>query len=453
MGRAAMTRFAACLLCLVALAAAPAAAGAKDDTLRMTPVVRAVQAVSPAVVNITTAKVVERDVNPFGGLFNDQLMNPMLREFFGSRGKQRFTRQSLGSGVIIDGHAGLVLTNAHVIMGATEIKARLLDGRVFDAELVGSDPDFDLAVLRLDASGDLPQVHLGDSDNLLMGETVIAIGNPFGFSHTVTTGVISALNRTVRTEHGAYTDFIQTDAAINPGNSGGPLLNIYGELIGVNTAIQANAEGIGFAIPIDKARRVVDELVSVGTVQPVWLGLSGQSVDQPTASYFGLDAVKGLLVTEIFDDTPAKEAGLRPGDLVLSFDGNPVQDKERYLEYLRNYTRGEDVTLTILRQGRTGEVTLSVRAFPAERARAMAWARWGVEVRESGGALAVVRVRGGSPAEKLGLRAGDGLVKVGGMRLGRMSDFVHAFMRYRMQNALLLLVRRGERGYYVRLRI
>jgi S1-C subfamily serine protease len=257
----------------------------------------------------------------------------------------------------------------------------------------------------------------------------------------------------VRTEHGAYTDFIQTDAAINPGNSGGPLLNIYGELIGVNTAIQANAEGIGFAIPIDKARRVVDELVSVGTVQPVWLGLSGQSVDQPTASYFGLDAVKGLLVTEIFDETPAKEAGLRPGDLVLSFDGNPVQDKERYLEYLRNYTRGEDVTLTILRQGRTGEVTLSVRAFPAERARAMAWARWGVEVRESGGALAVVRVRGGSPAEKLGLRAGDGLVKVGGMRLGRMSDFVHAFMRYRMQNALLLLVRRGERGYYVRLRI
>ena len=165
------------------------------DELRLTPVVRAVQAVAPAVVNITTARVVEREVNPFGGLFDQRFMNPMLKEFFGSRGTRRFTQQSLGSGVIIDGHEGLVLTNAHVITGATTITVRLLDGREFKAELVGSDPDFDLAVLRLAEARNLPQVRMGDSSGLLIGETVVAIGNPFGFSHTVTTGVVSASAR------------------------------------------------------------------------------------------------------------------------------------------------------------------------------------------------------------------------------------------------------------------
>ncbi|NJB69296.1 Do/DeqQ family serine protease [Desulfobaculum xiamenense] len=424
------------------------------DDLRMTPIVRAVQTVAPAVVNITSARVVERDANPFGGLIDERLMNPLLRDFLAPRGTRRYTYQSLGSGVIIDGHKGLVLTNAHVIMGATAISVRLLDGRSFPAELVGSDPDFDLAVLHLENAGDLPQVALGHSNDLLIGETVIAIGNPFGFSNTVTTGVISALGRTVRTEHGAYTDFIQTDAAINPGNSGGPLLNIHGELIGVNTAIQADAEGIGFAIPIDKAQRVVDELVNEGAVQPVWLGVSGQSVDQPTASYFGLDAVRGLLVTEIFPDTPAADAGLRPGDLILSVDGNAVEDKEHYLQLLRNYTRGETMRLKVLRGGETLSVTAELRPFPMDRALKLAWDRWGVEVREvPGGGLGVERIRHGSPAQTLGLRAGDTLLKMGGMRLVRMQDFVHSFMRYRMQNSLLLLVQRGERGYYVRLRI
>lgn len=444
--------FCALVLCALA-AAAPAGAIAGQDELRMTPVVRAVQAVAPAVVNITTAKVVEREVNPFGGLFNDRLMNPLLRDFFAPRGTRRYTQQSLGSGVIIDGHKGLVLTNAHVIMGATSIRARLLDGRVFEAELVGSDPDFDLAVLRLASPQDLPQVALGDSSDLLMGETVIAIGNPFGFSHTVTTGVISAIGRTVRTEHGAYTDFIQTDAAINPGNSGGPLLNILGELIGVNTAIRADAEGIGFAIPIDKAQRVVNELVTVGSVQPVWLGVSGQSVDQQVANYFGLDAVRGLLVTEVFEKTPAAESGLRPGDLILSLDGNAIEDKEHYLQLLRNYTQGEKLELKVLRGEDVLSVATRVRAFPEDKALALAWKRWGIQVQEQSGGLGVVGVRKSSPAQKLGLKPGDRLVKVAGMRLSGLNDFVQSFMRYRMQNSLLLLVEREERGYYVRLRI
>ena len=187
--------FLSCLLVLLS----PLAARAEDNP-RFTPVVRAVQAVAPAVVNITTSQVVEESVNPFADLFAQQFGNPMLRDFFGPGGKRKVTRQSLGSGVIIDGKRALVLTNAHVIAGASSVVVRLLDGREFEAELVGSDPDFDLAVLRLAKAGGLPQAAMGTSKDLLMGETVIAIGNPYGFSNTVTTGVISAAGRTIRSE-------------------------------------------------------------------------------------------------------------------------------------------------------------------------------------------------------------------------------------------------------------
>ena len=445
---------------LAVLAAWPGAACAQGadeggvDELRLTPVVRAVQAVAPAVVNITTARVVEREVNPFGNLFGSGLLDPRLRDFFGQGSTRRFTQQSLGSGVIIDGDEGLVLTNAHVITGATAITVRLLDGREFKAELVGSDTDFDLAVLRLADAHGLPQVRMGHSADLLIGETVVAIGNPFGFSHTVTTGVVSAVGRTVRTRQGAFTDFIQTDAAINPGNSGGPLLNILGELIGVNTAMQADAEGIGFAIPIDKARRVVDELVGKGFVSHVWLGLSGQNVDQPTASYFGLKSVGGLLVTQVFDDAPAARAGLRPGDVLTAVEGNPVQDKEHYLQLLRNYVSGRELSLTVHREG--AETTLNVRPepFPEKRAEALAWQRWGVRAGASAsGGVTVTGVRPGSPAATLGLEDGDVLVKIGGLRVAGREDFAASFMRYRMQNSLLLLVWREGRTYYVRLRV
>ncbi|WP_461208909.1 trypsin-like peptidase domain-containing protein [Desulfocurvus sp. DL9XJH121] len=450
-----MRRTVLLLLVLVLALAAPLRGAVPDaDNPRLTPVVRAVQAVSPAVVNITTARVVEREVNPFGGLFDERLMGPLFKQFFGPGGKRTFTSRSLGSGVIIDGREGLVLTNAHVIMGATSIKARLLDGREFEAELVGSDPDFDLAVLRLAKARDLPQVHMGDSANLLMGETVIAIGNPFGFSHTVTTGVISAMGRTVRTQQGAYTDFIQTDAAINPGNSGGPLLNILGELIGVNTAIQADAEGIGFAIPINKAKRVVAEILDQGFVSHVWLGLSGQNVDQPTASYFGLQDVGGLLLTEVFAGGPAARAGLAPGDVILSMEGNPVQDKEHYLQLLRSYVQGRGLKLTVFRGGAERTVSVRPEPFPEERAMDLAWQRWGVRVGQGQkGGVAVARVRPGSPAASLGLEPGDVLVKIGGSRLSGPGDFIAAFMRQRMQNTLIMLVWRAGKTYYVRLQI
>ena len=255
------------------LTAPEARAWGSDKDVRVTPVVKAVKAVGPAVVNITTATRVQSR-----GSELDDVFSPLFQRFFNlplQRPRER-EYKSLGSGVIIDGKRALVLTNAHVISGAGTIKARLSDGREFTAELVGAGADYDLAVLHLKDAKDLPQAEMGDSTDLMIGETVIAIGNPYGFNHTVTTGVISAVNRSVNTDQGVYSDFVQTDAAINPGNSGGPLVNLLGQVIGINTAIYAKAEGIGFAIPVSKAKRVVSQLLHKGTVSAVWLGLAGQ---------------------------------------------------------------------------------------------------------------------------------------------------------------------------------
>jgi S1-C subfamily serine protease len=438
-------------------------AGSAKDELRKTPVVRAVENIGPAVVNIKVVSIVERSVNPFDDFFGRGLgRSPLFREFFGGSGggrKRRFSRQSVGSGVVIDGKERIVLTNAHVISGATTITAKLMDGREYEAELVGADSDFDIAVLRLaegeDGKNTLPTAKLGSSDDILIGETVIAIGNPYGFSHTVTTGVISALDRSVRTAQGVFTDFIQTDAAINPGNSGGPLLNILGDLIGVNTAIQAEAEGIGFAIPIDKAKRVVDELLNQGYVKPVWLGLAGQDLDQAAAGYFGLDNLDGFLVTKVYAGTPGDKAGLKPGDVLLSIDGKPVEDKDHYLMLLRNYTRNSRVKLAVQREDQEKTLQAKLAAFPAELAADFIWSRWGLQTADTAGrnGFALTRVRAGGPAEDLGLRAGDGLLKIGGIRLKTPEDIVQAYMRHRLQGTVFLLVEREGRGYHLRMRM
>lgn len=424
--------------------------------VRMTPVVKAVQAVSPAVVNITTEKVVETGSDPFGSMFGNDL-HPFFREFFGGpEFQRRYTQHSLGSGVIIAGEKDLVLTNAHVISGATTITIRLADNREFEADLVGSDPDFDLAVLRVKDAEALPQVQPADSSDLMIGETVIAIGNPYGFNHTVTTGVISALKRSIRTEQGVFTDFIQTDAAINPGNSGGPLLNIEGKLIGINTAIHASAEGIGFAIPINKAKRAVAELLDQGKVSPVWLGLSGQNLDQRTAGYFGLDRIGGMLITDVNGASPAMKAGIKPGDLVLKVNSVPVEDKEHYLQLLRNFTKGESVRLNLLRGDKPYTKEVEAVSFEPATAAALAFNRWGFEVDpnvEDDRGLLVIAVRPGSAAGRLGLERGDRILRIGGRLMHKYSDFAEAFIRNRMQNSILMLVGRDGRAYHVRMRI
>lgn len=423
---------------------------ASSRDMRMTPVVQTVQKTAPAVVNIHTTRIVEQEVHPFGSFLGN---DDFFRHFFGTPDlTRRFEQRSLGSGVIIDAQKGLVLTNAHVIEGASFIRARLLDGRQFEGELVGSDPDFDLAILRLKEAQDLPQAIMGDSTDIMIGETIIAIGNPFGFGHTVTTGVVSALERTVEAKHGTFTDFIQTDAAINPGNSGGALMNLAGELIGINTAIYAEAEGIGFAIPINKAKRVMDELVSSGRVQAVWLGLEGQDVDERIARYLGLDENKGMVVADIHEPA-VRKSGLHNGDVILAVNGVTVEDRSHFLRILKNFTAGQAADLEIF--GAKGKNTLRVyfEPFTDVKALEMAAKRWGISVANQGAEVIVSQIRSGSPAQQLGLKSGDILVKVAGDIQGSVDDFARAFKRYRMANTVLLLVARDGQGYYVRLRI
>jgi S1-C subfamily serine protease len=416
---------------------APDAQTGPDADPRRTPVVRAVEGAAPAVVNITATRQVRGQVRP------GFMLEPPR------------TGGSMGSGVIIDGAKALVLTNAHVIDNASDIEVRLLDGREFKAELVGADPDFDLAVLKLQNAHDLPQIQMGDSSDILIGEPVIAIGNPFGYAHTVTTGVVSALNRSLRSKAGTFTDFIQTDAAINPGNSGGPLLNILGQLIGLNTAILAKGEGIGFAIPINKARRVVDELLLTGYVAPIWLGIYGTDLDPQTASALNLKSPEGLLVTEVYRGTPAEAAGIRPGDVLLRMNRTPVSDRRTYLDLLRNHTRNESLRLTLLRQG--GELTLDLRpqALELDQVLELSERLWGIQIAPKpagprGGAL-IKLVLPDSPAARLGLQTGDIIHRVGNVLVREPRDFGTAFLHYRLQHTLLMRVQRGNGLYYVKM--
>jgi S1-C subfamily serine protease len=421
-----------------ALPSAPALA-LDDSSPRMTPIVRAVSSVAPAVVNITSTLVetAQKQPAPFD-------------LFFGVPRQSR-RAESMGSGVIIDGERGLVLTNAHVVNGASSISVRLLDGRTFAAEVVGAESDFDLAVLRLEGAKDLPAVRMADSMDLLPGETVIAIGNPFGFSHTVTTGVISALDRTLQAEEGILTDLVQTDAAINPGNSGGPLLNILGELVGINTAIHARGEGIGFAIPIHKARSVVEEILGQGRVTPSWLALSGQDVDQRTARVLRLPSPAGLLITEVFDSGPAAGAGLKPGDVITSINGHPVQDRGIYLSLLRNHQPRETLNLRYYRDGREQSVSLLPTTFDDRTAESYAQRRWGLSVRQNRRGIMVEAVRAGSPAAKFGLDRGDYIAGIAGRGIKTRGDYLDAFRRAYLNQQILLQVVRKNRMYQVRM--
>ena len=434
----------ALLLCLPARARAIA-----PDSPRMTPVVRAVQAVAPAVVNITSTHVIEgQRVSPLEQFFGPGF--PGLPGFDvpgGRRVKQK--RVSLGSGVIVDGDKGLVLTNAHVIAGGDEVMVHLLDGREFTATVKGADPDFDLAVLQIKGAAKLPAVKLGDSGDIMPGETVIAIGNPFGFNHTVTTGVVSALGRTIRNKDGAFTDLVQTDAAINPGNSGGPLLNIEGVLIGINTAVDTRAEGIGFAIPINKARRVMLDLMSAGRVAPLWLGLDLQDVDGRTAMALGLRDAGGVLVTAVFPGSPAAKAGIVPGDIVESINASPVRDRRDYLDILRNQTAGSALRLQVLREGGSVKLEATPEPFSDADARALLERRWGFSAAQTAQGVVVRQARANGPAEFL--RQGDRITAVGSAEIRTMEDFLQAFRRERMSGQVLLQVVRNGKGYYARL--
>src|SRR6185436_3251810 len=253
---------------------------------------------------------------------------------------------------------GIVVTNAHVIEGASRITVTLLDGRELDADVLGSDRDADLAVLKVKASN-LPALPLGHSSDLMIGETVIAIGNPFGLSNTVTTGVLSAQGRTVPSERGErlFTDFLQTDASINPGNSGGPLVNVGGDVIGINTAIIQGATGIGFAIPADRARRVVDDLLRFGELQPLWTGAQLLNVDAELAKRYGLFDRRGALVFKVYPDSPAADAGLAEQDVIVAVDGQPVISREDVTTAFYTAAAGAPLRLDVRRGDRSLKIS------------------------------------------------------------------------------------------------
>lgn len=417
----------------------------QPDSPRLTPVVQAVQAVAPAVVNITSTHYEQgRATSPL------ELFFGMGRPDFNRLHQEPQKRVSLGSGIIVDGTKGLVLTNAHVIAGGDEVMVHLQDGREFRAHVRGAEPDFDIAVLAIEGASNLPTVRLGNSDDILPGETVIAIGNPFGFSHTVTTGVVSALGRTIRNNNGAFTDLVQTDAAINPGNSGGPLLNLEGSLIGINTAVDSRAEGIGFAIPINKARRVMQDLMHQGRVAPLWLGLMVDDLDGRTARALGLGAGQGVLVTGVFQNTPAANAGILPGEILVAINGSNLRDKREYIDFLRNQT-GEPLTLVVRSDhGASRQLTLTPAAFDNATALALMEERWGFSVTQQGRNGLVIRsVRRNGPASVL--RSGDRIAGIGGNRLQTIEDLLAAFRRERLAGQVLLQVVRQGRSYFARL--
>jgi serine protease Do len=438
--------FAALLALAAALgAAAPALAG--DPFLRRTAAVQAVEKVGPAVVNVTTETEV-RQQNPFSGLRGDPFFDRFFQDFF--EPSRPRTAQSLGSGVIIDAQ-GHVLTNEHVVARATRIKVSLADGREFDARLVGADPNNDLAVLEVETREKLPWVPPGGSDDLLVGEPVIAIGNPFGLASTVTTGVISALDRSIRADDRSYYGFIQTDASINPGNSGGPLLDAEGELIGINTAIYQGAQGIGFAVPIDVARRVVEQLIRHGGVDPVWLGVELQDLDASLHDAMELPrGTRGALVTGLAKGGPAERAGLRRGDLVTRLDGHKIQSARDFHSIVEAATPGQDLAIELLRNGSGDKLVARAERISDDGVDALAERLLGLSLaRGEGGGFRVKGVRARSAAERIGFRPGDLVLGINGRPLEDADALRRAVLDLQGRARALVVVQRGGGRYHV----
>jgi len=414
---------------LALLAVLPIAVAAQP--VRRTPVVEVAEKVSPAVVNISAESIV-REVDPFfGGIF----------------GGHRRRTQSLGSGLIID-PSGIVVTNAHVIEGASRIVVTTLDGQELEAKVLGSDRDSDLAVLKVEAKG-LPARPLGKSSDLMIGETVVAIGNPFGLSHTVTAGVLSARGRTVPTESGerVFTDFLQTDASINPGNSGGPLCNLAGDVIGINSAIVSGASGIGFAIPADRAQRVVGDLLRYGSLRPVWSGLRLMTIDPAMARSYNLALARGVLVRKVYPGSPAATAGLKEGDIIIGIGGTPAATREDVTTALYSVPLGSPLALQVRRGDGTLRVDLRPERPPQGLGLSFLERAIGLKVAAGRDGLVIEQVLRGSPAEDKGLRRGDVVLGANGQELASPEDLGREVLRGIERGGLLLVVERGPYAY------
>jgi serine protease Do len=426
-----------------------------------------VKRVGPEVVNISTTKVIKRGPMPrtFGneGPWRDFFGDDFFERFFGQMPRERKQR-SLGSGVIIDPQKGYILTNNHVIAGADEITVRLDDGKEYNAEVVGRDPKTDLALIRtkvaLDVEGGAP---LGDSNKAEIGEWVMAIGNPFGLERTVTVGILSAKGRVIGA--GPYDDFLQTDAAINPGNSGGPLFNMKGEVIGINTAIVASGQGIGFAIPINMAKELLPQLEK-GKVTRGWLGVSIQEVTDDIAKSFKLKDAKGALVAEVMEDTPAQRGGLERGDIIISFDGKEVETPNELQRIVASTSPDKGVKVKVIREGKVKTLTVKVGTMPGEipETEQAVTSDLGLTVqtltpdlaeqfnwsRDEKGVLITGVDPGGAGAE-VGLRRGDLIKEIDRQNVETTEDYSRILEKAKKGESVLFLIKRGTRTFYITL--
>jgi len=407
---------------------------------RRTPVVAAAEKVRGAVVNVSAEELVRIRVPSRQG--NDSLFG----QFFDKpRFRKGYAVTSLGSGVVISPD-GYLLTNNHVVERGARFRVGFADGKELTAKVVGTDPAADLAVLKLDARERLPFVPMGRSDDLLIGETVIAIGNPFGLSHTVTTGVVSAVHRNFKAGDRTLFDFIQTDASINPGNSGGPLLDIEGRLIGINTAILGErSAGIGFAIPIDRARRIAEDLIAHGEVREGYVGVSVE--DLPAREGAPVGASGGVKVTLVDPGSPAEQAGVRRGDVVESVDGVSPESAEEFRFRVRDLPIGAVARLELVRGRAKVSAPVAAVELTPQRAEQLVQRRVGIALdqqRATGGTVLSVRsVAKGTPADRVGLEKGDLVREVNGAEVSTLDEFRRAASSARRSGQLVLLVQRG----------
>ncbi len=404
---------------------------------RRTPIVVVAHNVLPSVVNIQTeATIRRRAVDPF--------MDPF--GFFGDRGRS-YTSQSLGSGFVWSSD-GIIVTNNHVGEGASRIIVNLNDGRQLPAKLRGVDPDSDLAVLRVDQKG-LAAAPIGTSSDILIGESVLAVGNPFGLSGTVTTGVVSALGRSVPSQDQSrtFTDFIQTDASINPGNSGGPLLNIEGRVIGINVAIYAQAQGIGFAIPVDRAKKVIEDLLRYGEVHAAWVGAVTATLTPEEARRLDLKTQRGAVVVRVFSNSPAEEAGLKTGDVITAVAGRPVDSREAFSTATATLAPGGNVQLTVDRGGSSRTVNLRVGDPPSALGLRILEEVAGLRVADERRSVVIDEVIRGSRADEIGITPGDVIVGANGNEVTSTRELNSELMRSAERSSFVLSVLHGRRVY------
>lgn len=424
--------------------------------------------VKPAVVNISTTKTYKGQGgfgSPFGrSPFNGPFGDDFFDRFFGDTPRREFKQRSLGSGFIISSD-GYIFTNNHVVEKADKILVKVSDNQEYEAKIIGTDAKTDIALIKIKPKNSLPVVEIGDSDRVKVGEWVIAIGNPFGLDQTVTAGIISAKGRVIGA--GPYDNFIQTDASINPGNSGGPLFSMDGRVIGINTAIVAQGQGIGFATPINMAKSILGDLKTKGKVSRGWLGVSVQDVSEDMAKNLNHKSRNGAIVTDVFRGDPAERAGIKVEDIITEINGKPVKDTHDLLLKIATFRVGEKVSLKVVRDGREMVFSLTVaerkdkqeivsargakgyfgivtQEIPPEVSRQL-----GIP-RDTG--VMIVDVENGSMAEDVGLQPQDIILQVNKVKISSIKLYKREMSKAAEKRAATLLVQRGKSKFFVSLR-